>query len=135
MSQTNSNQTNSNPINQINKIYERPWGTYRTLDIGPNFQVKLIHIIPGGRLSLQSHIHREEHWVITQGYVTVTLNNTQTVYSPSQHIFIPKQAIHRLENLSQSPVELIEVQLGDYLGEDDIKRYEDIYGRLENKKI
>ncbi len=118
-----------NIMNQIGQTYERPWGAYKTLEMGDNFQVKTIQVNPGGRLSLQSHEHRSEHWIVAKGTATVTVQDKISNYETNQHIYIPKQAKHRLENLTQEPIEIIEVQLGDYLGEDDIKRYDDIYGR------
>jgi mannose-6-phosphate isomerase-like protein (cupin superfamily) len=117
-------------LNETGKTYERPWGWYKTLEMQDHYQVKLIHVIPGGRLSLQSHVHRAEHWIIARGTATVTLNDSVNEYMPNQVIFIPKEAKHRLENLGKTAVEIIEVQMGDYLGEDDIKRYDDIYGRI-----
>ncbi len=121
---------NNTNLNQTGQTYERPWGWYKTLELQDQYQVKLIHVIPGGRLSLQSHVHRAEHWVIAKGIATVTVDDRKQDYQPNQVVFIPKQARHRLENLSNAPVELIEVQMGDYLGEDDITRYDDVYGRV-----
>ncbi len=117
-------------LNETGQTYARPWGWYKTLEMQPGYQVKLIHVVPGGRLSLQSHIHRAEHWIIAKGVATVTVNTSTQQYTPDAVIFIPKEAKHRLENLGQEPVELIEVQMGDYLGEDDITRYDDVYGRI-----
>ncbi|MCX7123198.1 MAG: phosphomannose isomerase type II C-terminal cupin domain [Gammaproteobacteria bacterium] len=117
-------------LNETGKTYERPWGWYKTLEMQTGYQVKLIHVIPGGRLSLQSHIHRAEHWVIAKGIATITVNESIQEYQQNQFVFIPKEAKHRLENHGSMPVELIEVQMGDYLGEDDITRYDDIYGRI-----
>jgi mannose-6-phosphate isomerase len=107
----------------------RPWGTFHVLDEGPGFKVKRIVVDPGGRLSLQSHRHRGEHWTVVTGIATVTVGETITDLTPSQSIDIPKGERHRLENLGAGPVEIIEVQFGDYLGEDDIVRYDDIYNR------
>ena len=117
-------------LNETGKTYERPWGWYKTLEMQKSVQVKLIHVIPGGRLSLQSHNHRAEHWIIIKGIATVTIDDSIKEYARNQVIFIPKQAKHRLENHSNDSVEIIEVQMGDYLGEDDITRYDDIYGRV-----
>lgn len=117
-------------LNIIGQTYERPWGWYKTLEQKQGFQVKLIHVVPGGRLSLQSHKQRAEHWVVVQGVATVTVNDTKQNYSVNQAIFIPLEAKHRLENSGNEPVEIIEVQVGSYLGEDDIIRYDDIYGRM-----
>lgn len=108
---------------------QRPWGWYDSLDIGANHQVKRIMVKPGASISLQTHEHRAEHWVIIKGEAQITLGTEVKTYHRYEHVFIPKQTKHRLQNVSQSGVELIEVQCGDYLGEDDIVRYEDVYGR------
>lgn len=115
--------------NIIGKIYTRPWGTYQTLDIKEGYQVKLITVNPEGRLSLQKHFKRAEHWVVIRGQPTVTVNNQTKIYTVNESIFIPKEAVHRLENFTSAPAAVIEVQIGSYLGEDDIVRLDDIYGR------
>lgn len=115
--------------NETGKIYQRPWGTYQTLQIEDNYQVKLLIIQPGGRLSLQKHFKRAEHWVIVAGSPTLTLNDETRVYHVDESVYIPREAIHRIENFSNDVCKLIEVQIGSYLGEDDIVRIEDIYGR------
>lgn len=112
----------------------RPWGSYRTLDRGPGFQVKQIRVNPGGRLSLQSHRRRAEHWVVIQGTARVTRgpdrHSLETVDLPeNRSIDIPLGWVHRLENPTDRPVAIVEVQSGDYLAEDDIERYDDAYGR------
>jgi len=107
----------------------RPWGRYDTIDAAPGFQVKRISVKPGGRLSLQSHRHRAEHWVIVRGTARVTREDDIFDLHANQSTYIPPGAKHRLENPGPHPLELIEVQSGDYLGEDDIIRYEDVYGR------
>ena len=107
----------------------RPWGTFFILDEGAGFKVKRIAVNPGGRLSLQSHKHRGEHWTVVIGVATVTVGDKVQDLSSSQHIDIPKGDKHRLENHTGSLVEIIEVQFGDYLGEDDIIRYDDVYNR------
>ena len=116
-------------INQINKIYSRPWGSYKTLAFGANYQIKIITIESGGKLSLQKHYKRSEHWVITKGTVQITLDSCVKNYQINEHIFIPIESIHRIENLTLEPAELIEVQMGSYLGEDDIVRFDDAYAR------
>ncbi len=116
-------------LNQVGEIYQRPWGWYQTIAQDMGFQVKRIHVIPGGRLSLQSHYKRAEHWVVVTGLATITINETCQDYQANAAVYIPIGAKHRLENLSDEPLEIIEVQLGAYLGEDDIIRYDDIYGR------
>ena len=115
--------------NEIGKTYERPWGAYKTIELNSGFQVKIITVNPSGRLSLQSHEQRAEHWVVVQGKATVTVDSIVREYNVNEHIYIPKQAKHRLENFTKAPVQIIEVQVGNYLGEDDIKRYDDVYGR------
>ncbi|MCU4655224.1 mannose-1-phosphate guanylyltransferase/mannose-6-phosphate isomerase [Roseibacterium sp. SDUM158016] len=108
---------------------ERPWGHYETLALAPRFQVKSIVVKPGGRLSLQSHVHRSEHWVVVEGSARVTVGRTEKLLSENQSVYIPLGEVHRLENPGKVPLRLIEVQTGSYLGEDDIRRYEDIYAR------
>jgi mannose-1-phosphate guanylyltransferase/mannose-1-phosphate guanylyltransferase/mannose-6-phosphate isomerase len=108
---------------------ERPWGHYDTLSLGPRFHVKSIVVKPGGKLSLQSHVHRSEHWVVVEGSATVTIGGDQRIISENQSVYIPLGEVHRLENDGKLPLRLIEVQTGCYLGEDDITRYEDVYER------
>ncbi len=108
----------------------RPWGTYESLGQGQKHQIKHIMVEPGGRLSLQSHEHRAEHWVVVAGQATITVGDTTADYATGQHVYIEKQQKHRLENHTQEPVTIVEVQIGSYLGEDDIKRYDDVYGRV-----
>ncbi|MEL7203673.1 MAG: cupin domain-containing protein, partial [Pseudomonadota bacterium] len=109
----------------------RPWGYYETLSLGPRFQVKRIMVEPGAKLSLQSHVHRAEHWVVVSGSARVTVGDAIKLLSENESTYIPLGAIHRLENPGKLPLHLIEVQSGCYLGEDDIIRYEDIYDRVE----
>lgn len=109
--------------------YHRPWGWYETLCLAHRFQVKRIMVKPGGTLSLQSHMHRSEHWVVVEGTARVTVEDTVTVLTENQSTYIPVGSKHRLENPGRVPMYLIEVQTGSYLGEDDIQRYEDIYAR------
>ena len=108
---------------------QRPWGSFRVLHEGPGFKVKEIVVAPGGRLSLQSHEHRAEHWVVVAGTAQVTVDEDVITLQPNQSVHVPLGARHRMENPGEVPMRLIEVQCGDYLGEDDIIRYEDIYGR------
>ncbi len=110
------------------KVY-RPWGYYETIDIKERFQVKRITVNPGSSLSLQMHYHRSEHWVIVQGTAKITKNDEVFVLTENQSTYIPIGTKHRLENQGRIPLEIIEVQSGSYLGEDDIVRYEDVYGR------
>ena len=107
----------------------RPWGHYESLENGEGRQVKRIAVNPGGRLSLQYHHHRSEHWVVTRGVATVTIGDNVQDLQPGAAVFIPCGEVHRLENFGDEPVEIIEVQIGSYLGEDDIVRVEDTYGR------
>ena len=110
------------------KVY-RPWGFYDSIDCGDNFQVKRIQVNPGFKLSLQKHQHRAEHWIITSGEATVTCGENTFKLKENQSTFIPKGEIHRLENQEEKILEIIEIQTGDYLGEDDIIRLEDDYQR------
>ncbi len=113
----------------------RPWGSYTSLELKDTYQVKRIDVNPGARLSLQSHKHRAENWVVVKGEALVTRNNEQIVVKKGESIFIPKGARHRMENMREEPLTIIEVQNGDYLGEDDIIRYEDDYGRSGSKAV
>lgn len=107
----------------------RPWGWYETIGAGDRFQVKRIHVHPGAALSLQSHLHRAEHWVVVQGTARVTVGGAVSLVAENQSIYVPLGAVHRLENPGRVPMVLIEVQTGSYFGEDDIIRYEDRYAR------
>jgi len=111
------------------EIGERPWGRYEVILEDSGYKVKRITVEPGGRLSLQSHEHRSEHWVVVSGTAKITINETVQRCEAGKSAYIPLGSKHRLENETKQPMALIEIQLGDYLGEDDIKRYEDIYGR------
>jgi mannose-1-phosphate guanylyltransferase/mannose-6-phosphate isomerase len=107
----------------------RPWGWFESLAMGERFQVKRIVVHPGAALSLQSHHHRAEHWVVVEGTARVSVNDDVKLISENQSIYIPLGAKHRMENPGKVPMVLIEVQTGAYLGEDDIIRYDDIYAR------
>ena len=107
----------------------RPWGWYQRIDIGERFQVKRIQVVPGGRLSLQKHYHRAEHWVVVKGTAEVTVDARVALVHENEAIYLPIGSMHRLANPGKIPLELIEVQVGSYTGEDDIIRVEDIYGR------
>jgi mannose-1-phosphate guanylyltransferase/mannose-6-phosphate isomerase len=107
----------------------RPWGWYESLAIGPRFQVKRIVVNPGAALSLQSHVHRAEHWIVVEGTARVTIEDRVVLLGENQSVYVPLGAVHRLENPGKLPMVLIEVQTGSYLGEDDIIRYEDVYAR------
>jgi mannose-1-phosphate guanylyltransferase/mannose-6-phosphate isomerase len=107
----------------------RPWGSYETIDLGPRHQVKHIMVKPGGRLSLQMHHKRAEHWVVVEGTAQVTVGEKVSALRENESVFIPLGEKHRLENVTDKPMRLVEVQCGGYLGEDDIVRFEDVYGR------
>lgn len=113
----------------IHREVARPWGTYDSIDMGERFQVKRITVKPGAKLSLQMHHHRAEHWIIVSGTALVTINDETKMLSENQSTYIPIGATHRLENPGKLPLEMIEVQSGSYLGEDDIVRFDDNYGR------
>jgi mannose-1-phosphate guanylyltransferase/mannose-6-phosphate isomerase len=112
----------------------RPWGWYESLAISGRFQVKRIHVHPGAALSLQSHHHRSEHWIVVEGTAKVTVDNETQLVTENQSVYIPLGAVHRMENPGKLPMVLIEVQTGSYLGEDDIIRYEDKYARGQGPK-
>ena len=107
----------------------RPWGFFETLNVGPRFQVKLLHVKPGGKLSMQMHHHRSEHWVVVHGTAKVTVGDEEKLVGENQSVYIVATQWHRLENPGKTPLEMIEVQIGSYLGEDDIVRADDIYNR------
>ncbi|MBY0399771.1 cupin domain-containing protein, partial [Myxococcota bacterium] len=107
----------------------RPWGHYEGVAEGDRFQVKRISVKPGGKLSLQMHHHRAEHWVVVAGTARITNGDHEMLLSENQSTYIPIGVSHRLENPGKTELTLIEVQSGSYLGEDDIVRFEDIYGR------
>ena len=113
----------------------RPWGWFESLTIGARFQVKRILVKPGGSLSLQSHSHRSEHWIVVEGKARITIDDNVQMVAEGHSVYVPLGAIHRLENPCKEPLILIEVQIGDYLGEDDIVRYKDEYSRINLKKI
>jgi mannose-1-phosphate guanylyltransferase / mannose-6-phosphate isomerase len=110
------------------RVY-RPWGHYDSVDNGDRFQVKRIVVAPGGKLSLQKHLHRAEHWVVVRGTAEVTIEDSVRVVHENESTYIPIGSVHRLANPGKIPLELIEVQTGSYLGEDDIVRLDDIYRR------
>jgi mannose-1-phosphate guanylyltransferase / mannose-6-phosphate isomerase len=114
---------------QAHTVVHRPWGTYQTTDKGERFQTKRIVVKPGEKLSLQKHFHRAEHWIVVQGTAKVTCDDKVIMVHENESTYIPVGATHRLENPGRIPLHLIEVQSGSYLGEDDIVRFEDTYGR------
>jgi mannose-1-phosphate guanylyltransferase / mannose-6-phosphate isomerase len=111
------------------KRVHRPWGYYESIDMGERFQVKRIVVIPGGILSLQKHRHRAEHWVVVRGTAEVTIGDQVRAVHENESVYIPIGSVHRMANKGKIPLELIEVQTGSYLGEDDIERLDDVYNR------
>lgn len=114
---------------QIHREVYRPWGKYDSVDAGGRYQVKRITVLPGAKLSVQMHHHRAEHWIVVRGTAKVTLDGQEHLLTENQSIYLPVGAVHALENPGKIPLELIEVQVGSYLGEDDIVRLHDRYGR------
>jgi mannose-1-phosphate guanylyltransferase/mannose-6-phosphate isomerase len=117
------------PEASMHRRVHRPWGYYESIDMGERFQVKRIVVVPGGMLSLQKHRHRAEHWVVVRGTAEVTIGESVRAVHENESIYIPIGTVHRLANQGKIPLELIEVQTGSYLGEDDIVRLDDIYKR------
>ncbi len=111
---------------------QRPWGSFTVLMDLPQYKAKRIQVMPGQRLSLQMHHKREEHWIITVGTAEMTLGEETRTVRRGDYIFIPKETRHRIANTSDSSVEFIEVQLGEYFGEDDIVRFQDDYHRADS---
>lgn len=112
---------------------ERPWGSFTVLDEGAGYKVKRLEVLPGKRLSYQKHRHRQEHWMVVAGEATVTLNGKEHTVPLGSTIDIPLSAAHRISNFGAERLILIEIQRGDYLGEDDIIRLSDDFGRAEEK--
>jgi len=121
------------PEADTHRKVRRPWGFYDSIDHGERFQVKRIVVNPGARLSLQMHHHRAEHWVVVTGTALVTRGEEEILLSENESAYIPLGVRHRLENPGRVPLEIIEVQSGTYLGEDDIVRFDDKYGRAVNQ--
>ena len=120
------------PIDDRQREFDRrPWGTYTVLDEGALFKVKRIEVLPGKRLSYQKHSQRAEHWFVVEGSARVTLDDEEINLKPGEAIDIPKGSAHRIENPGSGPLVFIEVQRGDYLGEDDIVRIQDDFGRTK----
>lgn len=109
---------------------ERPWGSYTVLDEGTSYKVKRLEVLPGKRLSYQKHARRAEHWIVVEGVAHVTLNGELIVVNVGETMDIPLEAAHRVENPGATRLVFIEIQRGDYLGEDDIVRLQDDYGRI-----
>jgi mannose-1-phosphate guanylyltransferase/mannose-6-phosphate isomerase len=117
-------------LTEIHRTAHRPWGTYTVLEEGANFKIKRIVVNPGAKLSMQMHKHRSEHWVVVSGEATITNGDMEFTLQANQSTYIPKTHRHRLANNSAEPLAIIEVQCGDYVGEDDIIRFDDTYGRV-----
>jgi mannose-1-phosphate guanylyltransferase/mannose-6-phosphate isomerase len=111
----------------------RPWGYFETLSLGPRFQVKLLHVKPGAMLSMQMHHHRSEHWVVVHGTAKVSIGGEEKLVRENESVYIVATQWHRLENPGKTPLEIIEVQIGSYLGEDDIVRSDDVYHRTPDE--
>src|SRR5690554_492311 len=120
---------NSRPEFKLHREVYRPWGKYDSVDGGERYQVKRITVNPGEKLSIQMHHHRAEHWIVVSGTANVTINEHTSLVTENESVYIPVGSVHALENPGKIPLELIEVQSGAYLGEDDIVRFEDRYGR------
>jgi mannose-1-phosphate guanylyltransferase/mannose-6-phosphate isomerase len=114
---------------KFHRTVYRPWGNYSVLTVEPRYQIKIITVNPSEKLSLQMHHHRHEHWVVVKGTAKVTNGDQEILLHEDESTYIPAGNTHRLENPGVIPLELIEVQIGSYLGEDDIVRFEDVYGR------
>ena len=122
---------NKNKYVKKKNVYYRPWGRYTNLFEGKHFLIKELFVKSKGVLSLQKHHHRAEHWLVTQGNAKITLNKNNFTKKPNEHIFIPLQAIHRIQNPGKKPVKIMEAQVGSILKETDIVRYQDVYGRVK----
>ena len=114
----------------MDSVVKKPWGEFQILNYGKNYVLKKIVVNPGGILSLQSHKHRSEHWIVAEGEAEVTINNKVINLKENENIFIPKGSIHRMANKKDHDLVIIEMWYGDNLDENDIKRYEDIYERI-----
>lgn len=123
--------TEASTVDNSPKFDRRPWGTFTVLDEGENFKVKRIEVLSGKRLSYQKHARRAEHWFVVQGVAKVTLDGEDTIVRVGEDVDIAIGTAHRVENEGEETLIFIEVQRGDYLGEDDIERLEDDYGRIE----
>ena len=117
-------------LTELHVTVNRPWGTYTVLEEGPNFKIKRIVVNPGAKLSMQLHHHRSEHWVVVSGTAKITNGEREILLQENESTYIPKNNRHRLENPGKAPLSIIEVQCGEYVGEDDIVRFEDTYGRV-----
>jgi mannose-1-phosphate guanylyltransferase / mannose-6-phosphate isomerase len=118
---------------KLHRTVARPWGAYTVLQEGPGFKIKRIEVKPGASLSLQMHHRRSEHWVVVDGVADVTRGDERYTVRRNESTFIPVETRHRLANSGTAPLVMIEVQCGDYVGEDDIVRFDDVYGRVTSQ--
>jgi mannose-1-phosphate guanylyltransferase/mannose-1-phosphate guanylyltransferase/mannose-6-phosphate isomerase len=125
-------QADNHPAATSSPLVHRPWGHFQTVELGERYQVKRITVNPGAKLSLQKHYHRAEHWVVVNGTAAVTRDSETMLLKENESIFLPLGCVHRLENPGRIPLNLIEIQSGSYLGEDDIVRFEDLYARSKD---
>jgi mannose-1-phosphate guanylyltransferase len=123
------------PETELHREIYRPWGKYDSIDAGDRFQVKRITVNPGAKLSVQMHHHRAEHWVVVSGTAHVGRDDEALVLTENESVYLPVGCVHWLENRGEITLELIEVQTGSYLGEDDIVRFEDQYGRVDHDDV
>ena len=126
-------QADNHPAAASSPLVHRPWGHFQTIELGERYQVKRIMVKPGAKLSLQKHYHRAEHWVVVNGTAMVTRDGESLLLKENESIFLPLGCVHRLENPGRIPLNLIEIQSGPYLGEDDIVRFEDLYARSQDE--
>jgi mannose-6-phosphate isomerase-like protein (cupin superfamily) len=127
--------SNKNDDTELEKIVERPWGSFESIHSATQHQVKHIRVNPGEKLSLQYHHHRSEHWIVVQGCAEAVIDDEKHLILANDSVYIPKKAIHRLTNIGEEVLHLIEVQCGEYLGEDDIVRLVDKYGRTQYDSV
>jgi len=137
ISEKNSTQANEKPgqtsKTEVGLSDTRPWGSYTVLEVGPRYKIKRIEVNPGHRLSLQMHHHRSEHWIVVSGTAKVTCDDQEEIIYSNQSTYVPQGTRHRLENPGVIPLVIIEVQNGEYLGEDDIVRFQDDYARADDR--
>ncbi|OZA05612.1 MAG: hypothetical protein B7X95_05740 [Methylophilaceae bacterium 17-44-8] len=129
----NSLKQQNHDAHKLHQTVYRPWGNYTVLEEGANYKMKRIEVKSGAKLSLQMHKHRSEHWVVISGEATITNNGIEYTLQENQSTYIPKTHQHRLENKGEKLLQIIEVQCGDYVGEDDIIRIDDSYGRVKTE--
>jgi mannose-1-phosphate guanylyltransferase/mannose-6-phosphate isomerase len=117
-------------LTRVHTSVSRPWGSFTVLEEGSRYKIKLIEVLPGAQLSLQRHCHRSEHWVVVKGTATVKIEGKEIFVHENESVYVPKSSKHRLYNPGKIPLEIIEVQVGEYVGEDDIERFDDVYERV-----